>query len=245
MRKVLIFGATSAIVQEVARLFAKDGAALFLVARNAQRLASVANDLRVRGASLVETLAMDLNDLKGHEGIVQSAAGVLGEIDAVLIGHGELPNQSIVDHSGEEVARTFTSNCVSVLSLVTHVATFMERKKRGLIAVISSVAGDRGRRSNYAYGAAKGAVNIFLDGLRGRLHGSGVRILTIKPGPVNSPMTASMPKNILFSEPRPVGEGIYRAMKTGKEVVYLPSYWRWIMALIKLIPDQMFRRMTF
>jgi short-subunit dehydrogenase len=145
-----------------------------------------------------------------------------------------------VDKALEE----FQVNCTSVISLLILLANYFEPRKRGCIAVISSVAGDRGRKANYLYGAAKAAVTVFLGGLRGRLAKSGVSVITIKPGFVDTPMTASMRKGLLFASPRKVGEGIYHAMLKGKEVVYLPWFWRPIMLVVKSIPEPIFKKLS-
>jgi decaprenylphospho-beta-D-erythro-pentofuranosid-2-ulose 2-reductase len=109
--------------------------------------------------------------------------------------------------------------------------------------VISSVAGDRGRRSNYIYGAAKAALSVFLEGLRGRMHATGVAVVTIKPGLVDTPMTAAIAKNFLFTSPERVGKDIHRAMARGTSVVYTPWFWRYVIFLIRLIPEPVFRKL--
>src|SRR4030095_8587920 len=148
------------------------------------------------------------------------------------------------EESVAETIAAFETNCLSVVSLVTLFANYFERQRRGLLAVITSVAGDRGRRTNYVYGAAKGGVDLFLQGVRSRLSKAGVPVITIKPGLVDTPMTAAFKKNVLFAPAERVGAGIYSAMKKPGDVVYLPGYWRWIMAIIKLIPEGIFKRIS-
>jgi len=242
--KILIIGATSAIAHETAKFFARDGAELFLVARNNEKLEDVSNDLKVRGAKRTETFLLDLNDLDRHQEMIQTAIDIFGGLDMVLISHGTLGDQQLCEQSVEKTLEELTTNFTSVISLLTLLANYFEQQKRGRIAVVSSVAGDRGRRSNYVYGTAKGAVSIFLQGLRGRLSKSGVTVVTVKPGLVDTPMTASMKKGLLFAQPRKVGEGIYQAMKKGKEVVYLPWFWRPIMMIIKSIPESVFKKIS-
>ena len=242
--KILIIGATSAIAHETAKFFARDGAELFLVARNNEKLEDVSNDLKVRGAKRTDTFLLDLNDLDRHQEMIQTAIDTFGGLDMVLISHGTLGDQQLCEQSVEKTLEELTTNFTSVISLLTLLANYFEQQKRGRIAVVSSVAGDRGRRSNYVYGTAKGAVSIFLQGLRGRLSKSGVTVVTVKPGLVDTPMTASMKKGLLFAQPRKVGEGIYQAMKKGKEVVYLPWFWRPIMMIIKSIPESVFKKVS-
>ena len=242
--KILIIGATSAIAHETAKCFAKDGAELFLVARSSEKLEAVQNDLKVRGAKCAESYVLDVSQLDRHEAMIQSAIETLGELDMVLIAHGVLDKSRVTRENVEKALEEFTINCTSVISLLILLANYFEPRKRGCIAVISSVAGDRGRKANYLYGAAKAAITAFLGGLRGRLAKSGVSVVTIKPGFVDTPMTASMRKGLLFASPRKVGEGIYHAMLKGKEVVYLPWFWRPIMLVVKSIPEPIFKKLS-
>ncbi|MGH2508882.1 MAG: SDR family oxidoreductase [Ktedonobacteraceae bacterium] len=242
--RILILGATSALAHETAKYFARDGAELVLVARSPAKLLAVKNDLEVRGAKQVETLLVDLSDLTRHQALLdttfQSAAG----LDMVLIAYGTLGDQQLCAQSVDATLEQFTTNCTSTIALLTLLANHFEQQRRGCIAVISSVAGDRGRQSNYIYGAAKGAVTIFLSGLRNRLAKANVAVITIKPGFVDTPMTAHMRKGLLFADAQTVGRGIYQAMLKRREVVYLPGYWRVIMWLIRSIPEAMFKKMN-
>src|SRR3989440_3827645 len=203
--RILIVGATSAIAHETAKRFAKDGAEFFLVARSPEKLEDTGNDLKVRGAKRIETFLLDVTDLDRHQEMVETAISRLDGLDMVLISHGTLPDQQKCQKSVAETLKEFTTNCTSVISLLTILADYFEQQRRGCIAVISSVAGDRGRQSNYVYGAAKGAVTVFLQGLRNRLHKSGVAVITIKPGTVDTPMTASLKKGLLFASASSIG----------------------------------------
>jgi short-subunit dehydrogenase len=245
VRRVLIAGATSAIAQETAKLFAARGDALFLVARNAQRLAAVADDLRVRGAARVECLALDLNEIDRHEQLVQAAVGALGGLDLVLLAQGVRGEQRECDTDFSRALEVLETNFIGAVSLLLSVARLFERQHAGTIAAISSVAGDRGRQSNYVYGASKGALSIFLQGLRNRLYPFGVRVITIKPGFVDTPMTAHLPKNALFADPAAIARGISRAINRGKDVAYLPGFWWPIMAIVRHVPESIAKRLRW
>jgi short-subunit dehydrogenase len=243
MRRVLIFGATSAIAQATARLLAAEGDRLFLVARDRDRLQAVADDLRARGASQVEMGTMDATDYHRHQGLIEEACRSLGGLDTALVAHGTLPNQKACEKSFELTRREFETNGLSVISLLTHLANSFERQGYGTLAVISSVAGDRGRQSNYVYGAAKAAVTNFAQGLRNRLHRSGVHVLTVKPGFVDTPMTADFRKGPLWVGPEVAAAGIYRAINHRRDVAYLPWFWYLVIKAIRAIPERIFKRL--
>nr|QKW93612.1 short-subunit dehydrogenase [Cystobacter sp.] len=243
MKKVLVLGATSAIAQSTVRLLAARGAALYLVGRNAERLEAVAKDARTRGASKVETEALDLDDLAQHEALVERATVALGGLDGALLAHGILGNQEAAQRSFSEAEKVLRTNFLSAVSLLTPLANRFEAQKAGTLVVISSVAGDRGRQSNYVYGASKGALSVFLQGLRNRLARSGVAVVTVKPGFVDTPMTADVKKNALFATPEKVARGIVRAADARKDEVYLPGFWGPIMFAIRGIPERVFKRM--
>jgi len=243
MKKVLIIGATSAIATEVARLYARSGAALHLLGRNTERLDRLAQDLSVRGASAVHTATFDARDLASHERLLEQARSNLGEIDCVLIAHGDLPDQAACQTSPSATEDALRVNALSPLAFLTWLANYFEVRKSGNITVISSVAGDRGRQSNYVYGAAKGCVTTFLQGLRNRLAHVGVSVTTIKPGFVDTPMTQHLPKGALFASAASVGARIHRAMERGESVVYAPFFWRFIMLIIQHIPECIFKKL--
>jgi decaprenylphospho-beta-D-erythro-pentofuranosid-2-ulose 2-reductase len=242
-RRVLIIGATSAIAAETARAYAERGAKLFLAGRNAAKLASVAADLRVRGAAEVHTGVLDVAQIPDQTAVIDSAISTLEGLDVALIAHGTLPVQSACEKQVEETVEALHVNFTATITLLTILANYFEAQHRGCIAVITSVAGDRGRQSNYVYGAAKGGVERFLQGLRNRLHASGVTVLTIKPGFVDTPMTASVKKNPLFASPRGVGRSIHRAIERRRDVVYIPWFWRPLMMVIRVLPEPLFKRL--
>lgn len=241
--RVLIVGATSAIAAEAAKVYAAGGARLFLTGRDPDRLAAVADDLRVRGAVEVRTSVLDVTDVARHEAVLHEAAQALDGIDAVLVAHGTLPDQARCQQSPAEVLRALDVNFSSGAALLTVVANRLERQRHGCIAVITSVAGDRGRQSNYVYGAAKGGMHVFLQGLRNRLHRSGVAVVEIKPGFVDTPMTAHLRKNPLFASARRVGRAVHRAIEKRRDVVYVPWFWRPASVALKLLPEGLFKRM--
>jgi short-subunit dehydrogenase len=243
MAKILIIGAGSAIAEAAARRWASRGDALFLVDRDAERLGAVAADLRVRGGTVAGQSVMDVNDFGRHAPVLEEAIASLGGLDLALIAHGTLGDQAACERDPAVALKEFSTNALSVISLGTLLANLLEAQGRGCLAVISSVAGDRGRQSNYLYGTAKATVTAFLSGLRNRLFRSGVRVLTIKPGMVDTPMTASFKKGPLFASADTVAEGIVRAVDRKKDVVYLPGYWRLIMAVIKAMPEGVFKRL--
>jgi decaprenylphospho-beta-D-erythro-pentofuranosid-2-ulose 2-reductase len=243
MKRILIMGATSAIAEATARRFASRGDSLFLVGRNTQRLQAVAEDLMVRGAHAAHTYVLDARDIERYPAMLDSAAEQMGGIDAALIAHGTLSDQSACQSSTELTLQEFTTNALSFIALCTQLANRFEAHQQGVIAVISSVAGDRGRQSNYVYGAAKAAVTAFTSGLRQRLYSKGVRVVTIKPGFVDTPMTAAFKKGALWASPEGVATSIVRAMDRGTPVIYTPAFWRPIMWIIRAIPEHVFRRL--
>lgn len=239
----MIVGATSAIATETARVYAAAAARFVLVARSPDRLAAVADDLRVRGAREVRTVTMDVTDAVRHEDVVESSWTAFGGLDVVLIAHGVLPDQEGCERSVAETLVAFDVNLVSTVALLTLLANRLEEQGKGCLAVISSVAGDRGRPSNYIYGATKGGISIFLQGLRGRLHRAGVAVVTVKPGFVDTPMTAELPRTPMFASARRVGRGVFKAIERRRDVVYVPWFWRPIMALVRIIPEAIFKRL--
>ncbi len=241
--RLLILGATSAIARATARRFAASGDRLFLVARNAERLEIVARDLEIRGAQPVGRLVADLDQVDRHAEIVETATQGLDGLDAVLLAHGVLGDPARSQTSYRAAERVLHTNFLSAVSLLTVVAGQFEEQGRGTIAAVSSVAGDRGRQSNPVYCASKGGLNIFLQGLRNRLHPHGVRVVTIKPGFVDTPMTAHLKRGPLFVTPDTIARGIERSIRRGGNVVYLPWFWRGIMTVIRLIPESIFKRL--
>lgn len=244
MRRILIIGATSAIAQATARLFAEHGDRIFLAARNKDKLLAMERDLSLRGACQIKTAFFEATDFDSHPKLIEEAINALGGLDAVLIAQGTLPNQKKCEESVENTLKELTINALSVISLLTILANFFEMQRSGSIAVLSSVAGDRGRKSNYVYGAAKAAITTFLQGLRNRLASSGVHVMTIKPGFVETPMTASFKKGMIWASPESVAKSIVIGIQKKRDVLYTPFFWREIMVIIRSIPESLFKKMN-
>ena len=240
MRKILIVGATSGMAEACARLWAQRGDHLFLAARNPSQLQSVCDDLRARGAGRVGQQVFDANDLSAHAALLAQATQTLGGLDTVLIAHGTLSDQERAQQDVAYALQEIQTNGMSVVSLMSLAGEQFAQQGQGAIAVISSVAGDRGRQSNYVYGSAKALVSAFASGMRQRLSKQGVHVITIKPGFVSTPMTAHLKQGALWAQPEQVAKDITRAIDQGQRVVYTPGFWRWIMLIIKHIPEFVF-----
>ena len=245
MHNVLVFGATSAIAHATARRLVERGCQVFAVGRNEDKLAAVLADLRVRGGPgrNIAGVRADLDDLASYGALYAAAKQELGSIDVVLIAHGSLPDQKACEASPEALLAALHTNATSAIVLASMAAEHVA--DGGTIAAIGSVAGDRGRQSNYVYGAAKGMLALFLQGLRNRLAGRGIQVLTIKPGFVDTPMTAGFErKGLLWASPDRVAAGIVRAIERRRDVVYLPWFWRPIMLVIQHVPERVFKRLS-
>ena len=242
MKKVLIIGATSAIAEHCARIWAAREDELYLVGRNEAHLQTIAADLKVRGASSVAINFVNLNETDRHVEMIDAAEDAMGGVDVVLIAHGTLSNQKSCELSVEETLDEIQTNALSTISLLTLIANKFEVKRSGTICVISSVAGDRGRASNYVYGSAKAMVTAFTSGLRQRLHKSNVAVVTIKPGFVDTPMTAEFKKGLLWAKPNAVAAKILRAIDKKKAEVYVPVFWWFVMIVIRSLPTSIFKK---
>lgn len=243
MQHVLMIGATSAIAEATARLFARRGDRLYLLARNQDRLSGLAEDLKIRGAASVAWRRFDVHEDDAQAAALAAAFASLGTVDVVVIAHGALPDQRACQTEPKAVLAALHTNAVSTVALLTQLANTLEQQQSGTIAVMTSVAGERGRQSNYVYGAAKALVSVFLQGLRNRLYRSGVTVLDIKPGLVDTPMTAGFEKGVLWAAPETVAAGIVRALDAGRSVVYLPWFWRYLMFIVRNIPERIFKRL--
>lgn len=242
-KNILVFGANSAIAHAISRRFAEQNAKFVLVARDAAKLEANAADLAVRGATKVVTRVADLNVSADYLALVSGAITELGNFDIVVIAHGILPDQQRCEQDTRELRNAIDTNLVSVVSLAMITARELERQGRGTLVVLGSVAGDRGRRSNYVYGASKAGVAVFLEGLRARLVVRGVHVLTVKPGFIVTPMTAQFTKGPIWATPERVAGAICRAIDQSRSTIYVPWYWRPIMFLVRALPSFVMTRL--
>lgn len=228
------------MIQPLLRQMASDGMELLLVARSQERLDSVRSDLLARGAANVITFEADLT--ASPDLVYAFAEQCFRDFDTLLLSYGTMLDQERCQVDAGYAVRELQTNLVSAVALLTIFAKHFESRRAGTIAVITSVAGDRGRRSNYVYGAAKGGLGIFLQGLRSRMHQYGIKVLTIKPGPVATLMTANLQSRRLVASPEAVGSDIYGSLtKSRAEITYTPSYWRFIMTVVRAIPEWLFK----
>jgi hypothetical protein len=243
VNRILVIGATSAIAAACARLWASEGASFFLVARSEEKLAQTAADLHARGALEIQTYEMDVNRLDAHAPMLEACNAALGGFDVALIAHGTLPDQTACERDPEIALREFQTNGTSAIALLTLLANRVEEQRAGTLAVITSVAGDRGRPSNYVYGSAKAAVSTFCEGLRARLFKAGGYVIDIRPGFVATPMTNGLAlPGLLVASPQRVARRIVRGVARHTDVMYVPSFWWWILLVIRWIPDEVFKR---
>lgn len=242
-RRVAIFGATSGIAAAVARRCAAHGARLVLVGRDGNALGLAAKDLRVRRAAEIVTQIADLADLDALDAAATAAWDAFGGLDVALVAHGSLPDQERAETDPTTAGKALALNFESPALLCLHLATRFERQRSGTLAVITSVAGDRGRKSNYVYGAAKGGLQRFLEGLRHRLFAAEVQVLDIRPGFVSTRMTAHLPQSgPLWARPDRVAADIVRAIDKGRAVLYTPWFWAGIMMVIRNLPRPVLHR---
>lgn len=242
MARVLMIGATSAVATAVAQRFAARGDRIYCLARSETRMAAVAATL---GDAFQGSDCFDFNDTSRAPTAIAQAAAALGGIDVAFFAHGDLLDQLASERDFAVARATFETNLLSVIALLLPVTAVMEQQRSGKIAIITSVAGERGRPRNYTYGAAKGGLAIYLQGLRSRLWGSGVEIYTFKMGPVDTPMTVDHPKNFSFATVDAVADRMVQALGRRRYQVYVPGYWRWVMLGVRNLPEWLFQRLAF
>lgn len=241
----LIVGATSGIASRVAECLACSGHTLVLLARDEERATILAAHLQILGATRTLCLAFEATQPELHATVLRSVIGEIGDIDLALVAHGVLPDEDACRLQPEELIRSANINFTSAVVWLSLLGEHMRQRGSGCLVGISSVAGDRGRASNYAYGAAKAGITAFLSGLRAYLSSCGVKVITVKPGIVNTEMTAHIQKKPFAVAPEVVADGILRAVESGQDEVYLPRRWRMIMLIIRCIPEFIFKKMRF
>ena len=244
VNKIIILGALSAIAEAAARKWADQSAHLLLAGRNKERLEAIAADLRIRGG-IANIYEGDLASIDAEKSFTEMV-GQLGGVDIVLLAYGVFGDHKLAQTNPVEAHRIFVANFTSAAAWCLAAAKVLEAQRRGLLIVIGSVAGDRGRASNYIYGAAKGGLGVLVQGIAHRLAASGARAVLIKPGFVDTPMTTSIKnKGLLWAKPQRIGEIIFQASILGKRpppVIYAPPFWRWIMYVIRFLPSFIFHR---
>ncbi len=242
MSYVLIIGAKSDIAKATAREYAKNGYDLYLAARNVEELEEFAQDVITRTQKEVKLVELDILDYKSHQAFYDNLdEKPLGVVSAV----GYLGDQEKAQSDFAGAQKIMDTNYTGVVSLFNIIADDFEKRKSGFIVGISSVAGDRGRKSNYIYGSAKAALTAYLSGLRNRLYDTQVHVLTVKPGFVATKMTEDMdlPEK-LTAQPEEVASDIYKAQQSGKNVLYTKWIWKWVMLIIRNIPEFQFKKMS-
>ncbi|MFZ0658796.1 MAG: SDR family NAD(P)-dependent oxidoreductase [Candidatus Binataceae bacterium] len=245
MAKVIILGATSPIARILAMRFAQDGASVYLAARDAGEAARIASDISVRTGAIALSGAFDAADFASHPDFIRRAAGELGGLDGVVLCFGTLGDEDAAQIDPDAALATLHQNFTGAVSLMTLAGRRLEEQKHGFMIVIGSVAGDRGRAKNYVYGAAKGGLHTFTQGLRGRMARAGVHVMTVKLGTVDTRMTWGREGTLLTVPPEKAANAIYAAYLRKAEVVYVPWFWRPIMGIVKLVPERFFKRTSF
>lgn len=241
--KVLVFGANSTIAKELQKIWALKGYSLVLVGRDQEKLNTIAQDLKVRGASSVVGVTKDLLDFSDADKFVSELWESHGGFDLAFMAHGVLGDQREDEKSVAKTLEIIEANFVSHAAFLTPLANLFEKAGRGTIAVISSVAGDRGKQSNYIYCAAKAGKIAFLSGLRNRLYSKGVSVVDLRLGFVDTAMTAHFKKGALWAQPEQIAKGISSAIENQRDIVYLPKIWFLIMLIIRNIPEFIFKKL--
>lgn len=243
MESWILLGATSAIARAFARRLSAEGATLFLAGRDEAELEAIAADCRLRGAAGAEVLAFDARDPAGYPALIERLAAQDGVLNAASF-VGSMPEQAAIDAEPRLIAGVIADSFTGPATFLQMLAPLLEARGAGTIVGIGSVAGDRGRLGNYVYGAAKAGFATYLSGLRNRCARKGVHVLTVKPGPVDTSMTWGM-KMPFMTSPEAVAADIARAVKRRRNVIYSAPIWRLVMAVIRLIPEPVFKKMSF
>jgi short-subunit dehydrogenase len=241
-KRVAILGATSAIAEAAARIWAAQGAHLVLVGRNSERLEAIAGDLKARGAAQAEVLVADCAQVDPVS-VLTRIVEILGGLDVVLLAYGVLGEQAELERDPVATAELLRTNFTSAAAWCQAAAVILEHQRSGALLVIGSVAGDRGRGSNYVYGASKAGLGMLVQGIAHRLGRSGARAVLIKPGFVDTPMTAGVSrKGLLWASPETVARSIVASADRGGPIVYAPAFWRAIMLIVRNVPSAIFHK---
>ncbi len=243
MRRILVLGATSTVARFLCQELARKRDRLFLAGRDADELERLEADLRVRFGADVRTGRVDALDFEEHSRFVEEAVAQMGGIEGVIYAIGALGDQPHDSFDPGKARRLVDVNFISAVTFLNPVAAILESQGSGFILGLSSVAGDRGRQSNLVYGAAKGGLSLYLQGLRNRLDAKGVRVLTVKLGVVDTAMTYGLSGLLLPAQPEPVARALSKVIDKPGGVYYVPSFWRWIMLAVCAIPERIFKRM--
>lgn len=245
IKNLLILGATSAIAVAYAREVCKNFNVNFLlVARDAKKIEIVKNDLLARGASEVKDYILDFKNTDSFSHLINYIKEDFNEINEVLLAFATLPDNEALLSDSKALQEELSLNIISPLILLTEVSNIFKDKSCGTIIAISSVAGDRGRKSNFIYGATKSALSTYMSGLRNYLFDYNVKVINVKPGFVDTPMTSEIEKSKLFVKPEVIAHGIINAVRKEKDEVYLPKFWLLIMLIIRNIPEKIFKRLS-
>jgi decaprenylphospho-beta-D-erythro-pentofuranosid-2-ulose 2-reductase len=243
-QRIVILGAASSIAEMTARIWAAEGARFILVGRNAVRLEEIAADLKARGADGATAWPLDCANADAVSQL-NDMVKTLGGLDVLLLAYGTLGDQAELEHDYDAVAKLIQTNFSSAVAWCLAARTILEEQRAGALLVIGSVAGDRGRRSNFVYGATKGGLGRLVEGIAHNLAPLGARAVLIKPGFVNTPMTTNIAKKgPLWAQPEQVAPLIAAAARRGGPIVYAPTFWRFIMLIIRHLPTFIFNRLN-
>lgn len=244
-KTVLILGATSTIAQAAAYELAKKGYSLYLAGRDVKELQRTAEDIRIRCNASVQVGSFDAQKWEDHAAFLQSVVRKTGGLEGVLLAFGTLGDTQSVNNQFQAANEIIQTNFTGACSILNECANYFAVQEKGFIIGISSVAGDRGRQRNYIYGATKAGLNVVLQGIRQRLDSHGVRVITIKPGFVDTAMTFGLPHIFLNASPTAVGKKIAASVDRWSDIVYVPWFWQYIMAVLKWIPEKIYKKMKF
>ncbi len=241
---VLILGATSRVARELAHRYAEAGLAVAVAARDVDEARRITADLAIRREVPAQAYAFDATDFDSHAPLLDAVEDALGPIEVAVVAFGDMGDQEAAQDDFAAARKVIDVNYTGAASICEALAGRMQPRGRGAIIGISSVAGDRGRQSNYFYGSAKGAFTLYLGGLRNRLHGHGVTVLTVRLGFVDTRMTYGMQTGIPIADPAAISRQIVDAVERGADDIYLPRFWRGIMGVIRVIPEKVFKRLS-